>query len=70
MNTKNKMRLVAVVEFGEGNDKKSRWTNIGVAFENRDRSWNMIFDYLPANMSKTTIQMRPFDPRTEEQPQS
>jgi hypothetical protein len=36
MNSKNKMKLVAVVQYGEGDNKKSRWTNIGIAFENRD----------------------------------
>ena len=30
------MQLVAVVERGEGEDKKSFWTRIGVAFENKD----------------------------------
>jgi hypothetical protein len=33
-----------------------------------DGSWNLRFDYLPSNMADTTIQMRPFDPRSEEQP--
>ena len=69
MNSKNKMmKLVAVVQYGEGDNKKSRWTNIGVAFENRDGSWNLRFDYVPTNMTDTTIQMRAFAPRTEEQP--
>jgi hypothetical protein len=68
MNSKNKMKLVAVVQYGEGDNKKSRWTNIGVAFENRDGSWNLRFDCLPSNMADTTIQMRAFDPRSEEQP--
>ena len=68
MNIKNRMRLVAVVQYGEGPEKKNRWSNIGIAFENRDGSWNLIFDYLPANMSATTIQLRAFDPRPDEQP--
>jgi hypothetical protein len=37
-----------------------------VAFENSDGSWNLRFDYLPANLATTTIQMRVFDPRSEE----
>ncbi len=61
-----KMKLVAVVQFGEGENKRSRWTNIGVAFENRDGSWNLRFDYLPANMADTTIQLRAFEPRSED----
>ena len=68
MNSKNKMKLVAVVQYGEADNKKSRWTNIGIAFENRDGSWNLRFDYVPTNMTDTTIQMRAFDPRSEEQP--
>ena len=66
----NRMKLVAVVQYGEGDQKKSRWTNIGVAFQNRDGSWNLRFDYLPARMADTTIQLRAFDARTEEQPTS
>jgi hypothetical protein len=68
MNSKNVKKLVAVVQYGSEGDKKSRWTNIGVAFENRDGSWNLRFDYLPTNMADTTIQMRPFEPRSEDQP--
>ena len=65
MNSK-KMKLVAVVQYGEGENKRSRWTNIGVAFENRDHSWNLRFDYLPANMADTTIQLRHYDARPED----
>jgi hypothetical protein len=68
MNTKNRMKLVAVVQYGEGDAKKSRWTNVGVAFQNRDGSWNLRFDYIPARMADTTIQLRAFDSRTEDQP--
>jgi hypothetical protein len=32
----NRMKLVAVVQYGEGDQKKSRRTNIGVALQNRD----------------------------------
>lgn len=66
MNTqKNTMQLVAVIERGEGRDKKSFWTRVGIAFENRDGSWSLRFDYLPARMDETTIQLRPFDPKNE-----
>jgi len=53
------MQLVAVVQ--RGDDEKSWWTKIGVAFQNRDGSWNLRFDYLPAKMWETTIQMRELD---------
>ena len=65
MSTKNMMQLVAVVERGEGADKRGFWTRIGVAFENRDGSWNLRFDYLPARMSDTTIQLRAFDAKED-----
>jgi hypothetical protein len=57
---KNMKQLLAVVERGEGDNKRSFWTNIGVAFENRDGSWNLLFDFLPTNMAGTTIQLRDF----------
>jgi hypothetical protein len=68
--TPTMMQLLAVVERGEGDNKKSFWNRIGVAFENRDGSWNLRFDLLPARMSETTIQMRPFDPKRENDEES
>ena len=65
-NGKNMKQLVAVLERGEGDDKKSYWTRIGVAFENRDGSWNLRFDYLPVRPD-TTIQLREFKERDEAQ---
>jgi hypothetical protein len=41
------------------------WTRIGTAFENKDGSWNLLFDYLPTNPD-TTIQMREPKPPKEE----
>ena len=61
---KTMMQLVAAIERGEGDQKKSYWTRIGVAFENKDGSWNLRFDYLPARPD-TTIQLRAFDPKEE-----
>ncbi len=58
---KNIKKLVAVVERGEGDSKKSFWTNVGVAFENRDGSWNLRFDFFPTNPATTTIQLRDID---------
>jgi hypothetical protein len=65
MSTQKMMQLVAVVERGEGKDKKSFWTRIGVAFENRDGSYNLRFDYFPARPETTTIQLRAIEPRDE-----
>jgi hypothetical protein len=60
----NMKQIVAVVERGEGPDAKSFWTRIGVAFENRDGSWNLRFDYFPTSAT-TTVQLREFEPREE-----
>jgi hypothetical protein len=68
-NGKKMMKLVAVVLYGPENNRKSKWTTIGVAFENRDASFNLRFDYLPTDMTGTTIQMRAFDPRSDEEGQ-
>jgi hypothetical protein len=63
---KNMKQLVAAIERGEGEDKKTFWTRIGVAFENRDGSWNLRFDYLPARPGDTTVQLRDFEPKDKE----
>lgn len=60
----NMKQIVAVVERGEGADTKKFWTRIGVAFENRDGSWNLRFDYFPTNPA-TTVQLREIDAREE-----
>jgi len=65
MSNRNMKHLVAVVERGEGNNKKGYWTRIGVAFENRDGSHNLRFDYLPANIAETTIPLRDPNPQDE-----
>jgi hypothetical protein len=65
-NGKNMKQLVAAVERGEGEEKKSYWTRIGVAFENRDGSWNLRFDYLPAR-ADITVQLRDFKDKDEAQ---
>ena len=61
MNDKKMMQLVAAVERTAGEEKKTWWTKIGVAFQNKDGSWNLRFDFLPARMTDTTIQLREVD---------
>jgi hypothetical protein len=61
----NMKQLVAVVERESGGEKKAFWTRIGVAFENRDGSWNLRFDFVPTRMGETTIQLRDFDPKED-----
>lgn len=65
-NGKKMKQLVAVIERGEGEERKSYWTRIGVAFENRDGSYNLRFDFLPARMETTTIQIRDIDAKDKE----
>lgn len=62
MSTHNMKQLVAAVQRGEGADKRSYWSRIGVAFTNRDGSVNLRFDFLPTDPT-TTIQLRDFDQR-------
>jgi len=69
MESNKMMQIVAVVERGEGEEKKNWWTRIGVAFQNRDGSWNLRFDYLPARMAETTIQVRELEPKDDDRPQ-
>jgi len=63
---KNMKQLVAAIERGEGDDKKTYWTRIGVAFENRDGSWNLRFDFLPARPGETTVQLRDFEAKDKD----
>jgi hypothetical protein len=62
----NMKQILAVIERGEGTVTKNYWTRIGVAFENRDGSWNLRFDFFPTNPVATTIQLRDFEPREGE----
>ena len=68
MNDKKMMQIVGAVERTVGENKKTWWTKIGVAFPNKDGSWNLRFDYLPARLADTTIQLREFDPKETTQP--
>jgi hypothetical protein len=44
--------------------EQSYWTRIGTAFENKDGSWNLLFDYFPTSTT-TTVQMREPKPKDE-----
>jgi hypothetical protein len=67
MNDKKMMQIVGAVQRTTGDDTKTWWTKIGVAFQNKDGSYNLRFDYLPAR-AETTIQLREFDPKDTAQP--
>jgi hypothetical protein len=70
MNSSNhpKMKkLVGALEYTTADgEKKSRWTTLGVAFENRDGSWNLRFNYVPTRLAETTIQLRDFESNEKE----
>ena len=55
MTKKTMKQILAVVTRG----KTNYWTRIGVAYENKDGSWNLRFDFLPTD-PETTIQLRDF----------
>jgi hypothetical protein len=63
MNDRKMMQIVGAVERTVGENKKTWWTKIGVAFPNKDGSWNLRFDYLPARLAETTIQLRDIEPK-------
>jgi hypothetical protein len=67
-NDKKRMKkLVGAVEYkGADGEMRSRWTTLGVAFENRDGSWNLRFDCVPARPAETSIQLRDFESKEEE----
>ncbi len=59
---KNSMKQLVAVKT---RNEKNYWNRIGVAFENTDGSWNLRFDYLPADLATTTIQLRDFQARDD-----
>ena len=63
---KEMKQLVAAITRGEGDDKKTFWTKIGVAFQNKDGSYNLRFEYLPTDLANTTIQFRDFKEKEKE----
>jgi hypothetical protein len=67
MNDKKMMQIVGAVERTVGDETKTFWTKIGVAFQNQDGSWNLLFEYLPARLAETTIQLREINPKERAQ---
>src|SRR5665213_901412 len=68
MTTSNGKAMKKLVAVRKDRNEKNHWTTIGVAFQNSDGSFNLRFDYLPTDPANTTIQLRGFDERTEDQP--
>ena len=47
MSDKKKLQVLSVTEREVNGEKKTFWTRIGVAFENKDGSTTLILDALP-----------------------
>ncbi len=63
MSEKKMMQIVGAIQRPGDDKKRTFWTRIGVAFQNKDGSYNLRFDYLPTRLSETTIQLREMDPK-------
>jgi hypothetical protein len=61
MSDRKIMQIVGAVTRNADDQKKTWWTKIGIAFQNKDGSFNLRFDYLPAHLADTTIQLREID---------
>lgn len=58
LNDHDRLAIVGVVNFEHEGESKSRWTTIGTAFQNKDGSFNLRFEYMP--VTGATVQIRPF----------
>ena len=61
LNEHERLAIVGVVNFEHEGEAKSRWTTIGTAFQNKDGSFNLRFEYMP--VTGATVQIRPFQKR-------
>ena len=61
LNDHDRLAIVGVVNFEHEGESKSRWTTIGTAFQNKDGSFNLRFEYMP--VTGATVQIRPFAKR-------
>ncbi len=61
LNDHDRLAIVGVVNFEHEGEAKSRWTTIGTAFQNKDGSFNLRFEYMP--VTGATVQIRPFQKR-------
>lgn len=66
---KNRMDIFSIREYRSGNEMKKRWSKVGVAFENRDESWNLRLEMYPfpnRESGLVELHMRPPLPKSEE----
>jgi len=61
LNDHDRLAIVGVVNFEHEGESKSRWTTIGTAFQNKDGSFSLRFEYMP--VTAATVQIRPFAKR-------
>jgi hypothetical protein len=64
MNNPKMMQIVFAIPRVAQGEKKTWWMKAGVAFQNKDGSWNLRFDALPARPD-ITIQLREMDAKEE-----
>jgi hypothetical protein len=65
MTTTNNKKMKQVLAAVDRNGR-TWWTRCGVAFENVDGSWNIRLDLVPADLGRTTLQVRDFNRRDAE----
>ena len=53
--------IFGISSYQKDGEEKNIWTRIGTAFENKDGSYNLVFDYFPVN--NAIIQLR--DPKDD-----
>ncbi len=63
LNDNDRLAIVGVVNFEHEGEAKSRWTTLGTAFQNKDGSFNLRFEYMP--VTGATVQIRPFSKRDQ-----
>ncbi len=63
LNDHDRLAIVGVVNFEHQGEAKSRWTTIGTAFQNKDGSFNLRFEYML--VTGATVQIRPFSKRDQ-----
>jgi len=56
-------RLYQICPRGEG--RSAYWREIGVGFLNQDSSVNLVFEAMPVDFSRTTVQLRPVEENRE-----
>ena len=61
LNDHERVTIVGAVNFNHQGEAKTRWTTIGTAFQNKDGSFNLRFEYMP--VTGATVQLRPFKKR-------